>query len=66
MRNGISLSVVHGGGNSPAYIGLQLRANQSLLASDEGTYTCIIPDENGIQRTLHVGIYRYGYYGRYI
>ena len=59
-----SLSVVHGGGGSfPAYIGLQLRAGRSLSASDEGVYTCTIPDENGIQKILHIGIYRYGYYG---
>jgi hypothetical protein len=60
---GTSLSVVRGGGNYPAYVGLQLRANQSLSPSDEGVYTCRIPDENGVQKTLHVGIYRYGYYG---
>lgn len=62
-QNSGSLSVVRGGGNFPAYVGLQLRVNQSLSQSDEGVYTCTIPDENGIQRTLHVGLYRYGFYG---
>ncbi len=62
-QSGGSLSVVRGGGNFPAYIGLQLQANQSLSVLDEGTYTCIISDENGLQRALHVGLYRYGYYG---
>lgn len=61
-QSGSSLSVVHGGGNLPAYVGLQLRTNQSLSALDEGTYTCIIPDESGVQRTLRVGIYRNGFY----
>ncbi len=64
-QSGGSLSVVRGGGNFPAYIGLQLQANQSLSVLDEGTYTCIIPDENGLQRALHVGLYRYGFYGNH-
>ena len=29
------------------------------LRSYEGLYTCIIPDENGVNQTLVVGIYRY-------
>ena len=62
-QSGSSFSVVRGGGSFPAYVGLQLRANQPLSISDEGIYTCIIPDENGVQRTLHVGIYRYGFFG---
>ena len=62
-QSGSLLSIVHGGGSYPAYVGLQLRANQSLSASEEGIYTCVIPDVTGIQRTLHVGIYRYGYNG---
>lgn len=56
--------MVHGGGHFPAYVGLQLRANRSLSLFDEGIYTCIIPDENGVQRTLHTGIYRHGFLGK--
>ena len=63
MRSGSFLTVVRGGGNFPSYVGLQLRANQSLTMFDEGVYTCIIPDENGDEQALHVGIYRHGYYG---
>ena len=37
----------------------------SFSLSDEGIYTCIIADENGTQRTLYVGIYRYGFNGEY-
>ncbi len=58
-----SFSMIRGGGNFPAYVGLQLRANHSLSSVDEGIYTCTIPDENGIQKTLHIGIYRYGFHG---
>ena len=56
-------SVVRGGGNIPAFVGLQFRANQSLTEFHEGIYTCIIPDENSISRTLYIGIHRYGFRG---
>ena len=57
------LTVVRGGGNFPGYVGLQLRPNRTLSVYDEGIYTCTIPDENGDERTLLIGLYRYGYYG---
>lgn len=60
------LTVVHGGGNFPGYVGLQLRPNRSLSVFDEGIYTCTIPDENGVQKILLIGLYRYGYHGMYI
>ena len=53
-------SVVRGGGNFPAYVGLQLRSNRALTKYDEGIYICEIPDENGATQTLNVGIFRYG------
>ena len=59
-------TVVRGGGNFPAYAGLQLRSNRSLTQYDEGIYTCVIPDENGIQQTIYVGIFRHGTNGEYI
>ena len=62
-NDGGSFTVVHGGGNFPAYAGLQLRTGKSFIADDEGVYTCTIPDDAGVQQTLYVGIYRYGYYG---
>ena len=36
---------------------IALARNQGLLGY-EGLYTCIIPDENGLNQTLVVGIYR--------
>ena len=60
-----SLTVVYGGGNFPGYIGLQLNSGSSLTASEEGVYTCIILDEDGIQQTLYVGIYRYGFSSKF-
>lgn len=61
-----SFTVVRGGGNFPSYVGLQLKTGRSFSVLDEGVYTCVIPDETGIQQTLHIGLYRYGYYCKYI
>ena len=38
----------------PGFVSLEL---QSFLPNNQGVYTCIIPDENGIQQYLHTGIY---------
>ena len=65
QNGGGSFTVVRGGGNFPSYVGLQLRAGRSFSVFDEGVYSCIIPDENGIRQTIHVGLYSRGYYGEY-
>ena len=57
----VSLSVVHGGGTFPSYAGLQLNSGYSITTSEEGVYTCVILDENGIEQTVYVGLYRYGF-----
>ena len=36
----------------------------SLSDADQGVYSCQIPDENGIQNTLHIGIFPHGYAGK--
>ena len=59
-----SFTSVRGGGNFPSYAGLQLKTGLSFSTSDEGVYTCVIPDESGIQQTLHAGLYRRGYFGK--
>lgn len=64
QNGGGSFTVVRGGGNFPSYIGLQLKTGRLFSVFDEGVYTCIIPDENGVLQTMHVGLYRYGYYGK--
>ena len=56
---------MRGGGNIPSFIGLQLRAGWSFSESDEGIYTCLIPDENGVQQVLQIGLYLHGYIGEY-
>ena len=55
--------VNHGGDDYPGSISLEVEIGHSLQSNDQGIYTCIIPDENGEQQYLHVGIYRYGFDG---
>ena len=64
MDNNGSFAIVRGEGSTQSYIALQLNTGYSLTDADEGVYTCIIPDENGIEQTLYVGLYRFGFYGR--
>ena len=46
-----------GGMDNPGNINISLEAGQSLGSSHQGVYACIIPDERGVEHTLHVGIY---------
>ena len=36
---------------------VDLHSNYRISKSLEGIYTCIIPDDSGMNQTLHVGIY---------
>ena len=58
-----SLLVEQFHGPFPSYVSLQLNNGTSLGVDDQGVYTCLIPDENGEERALHVGIYRNDYDG---
>ena len=49
--------VIVGGQNNPGNINISLEAGQSLGSSQQGVYTCIIPDEGGVERIFYVGIY---------
>ena len=50
-------AVTLGGNNNPGYMNISLEVGQSLGTSQQGVYTCTIPDEREVQHTLHVGIY---------
>ena len=43
---------------SKRYSGQIALARRAGLAGHEGLYKCIIPDENGVNQTLVVGVYR--------
>ena len=53
---------INNGGPSPAFskrfTGQIALARNAGLLGYEGLYTCIIPDENGVNQTLVVGAYR--------
>lgn len=52
-----------GGEDYPGSISMEVEFGYSLSSNNQGVYTCTIPDENGEQQYLHVGIYRYGFDG---
>ena len=55
-----------GGVNDPGYLDITLATGRSLTHSDQGVYTCLIPDETGTTCELHVGLYLPGFAGTYI
>ena len=55
--------VVFMNGDFLSYSRLQLVPGASFSSANEGVYSCFIPDENGIQQNVHVGIYSNGYPG---
>ena len=56
-------------GNRPGFLRLQNRivSNTPMLltTSDQGIYTCTIPDHEGNDITLNVGLYPNGFNGKY-
>lgn len=43
--------------SDPGYLDVSLHSGRILTISDQGVYTCSIPDENGTTSSLNVGIY---------
>ena len=43
--------------NQIGRVTLQIRDNRPFPSVLEGIYSCLIPDENSVLRTLHVGLY---------
>ena len=56
-RTSDPFDVVLGGGNDPGYLDISLHSGQFITFNDQGVYTCRIPDENGVPRSVFVGIY---------
>ncbi len=48
-------------GAFPSFSSLELGAGQSLASADQGIYSCVIPDENGVKHTLNIGLYPQDY-----
>ena len=49
--------VALGSGNDPGYFNISLHPGRFIIFSDQGVYTCLIPDEAGLNRSVFVGIY---------
>lgn len=50
--------VIFGGSNNPGQLSIETPpSNPPIAATNEGVYTCAIPDENGDREYLHIGIY---------
>ena len=64
ITNASSIVTV-GGTSNPGFLSLGLQST-TYLTSNQGVYTCIIPDENGVQQYLHIGIYVGRFNGTYI
>ncbi len=60
ITNNTSIVTV-GSITDPGFISLELQNSISFIRSNQGVYTCIIPDENGTQQYLHTGIYYGGF-----
>ena len=55
-------------GNRPGFLRLQTRTQPTtmlLTASDQGIYTCTIPDDEGNDIILNVGLYPNDFNGKY-
>ena len=64
-NNGTFIVVYGGGADSSSYVTLQQVNGTVLSPSEEGVYTCEMPDHNGAIQTLHVGIYGSNFFGKY-
>ena len=49
--------VTHGGETDPGFLSIRQAIGHSITTSFQGVYSCIIPDEDGLDSYLHVGIY---------
>lgn len=53
-----------GGESNPGSLTIRQGIGQTLTSTFQGIYTCVIPDERGVNRSFHVGIYSYGFSGK--
>ena len=57
FTTGDPFDVTIGGQNNPGNLEIAIVPGESLGGLDEGVYACVIPDETGVEQTIHVGIY---------
>lgn len=49
--------IIAGGEDNPGYLNISLHSGHGLTFHDQGVYTCLIPDETGMNTSFSVGIY---------
>lgn len=54
-------NVIQGGERDPGSLIIQQAPGHIITNSFQGVYTCVLPDDNGVQNYIHVGIYRNGF-----
>ena len=55
--------VTVGGDSNSGYLSILQASGHFLTVTFQGMYTCILPDENGVENQLNVGIYPHGFNG---
>ena len=53
--------IIVGGTRDPGSIVVRQASGHIVTRSFQGIHTCIIPDENGVQTYVHVGIFQHGF-----
>jgi len=67
----ITTSIIHpfevqaGDQNSPGSLTIRQASGHSITTSFQGVYTCIIPNERGVEKYLHIGIYSHSFNSKY-
>jgi len=51
--------------NSPGSLIIRQASGHSITTSFQGVYTCIIPNERGVEKYLHIGIYSHSFNSKY-
>ena len=52
-----------GGSTFPSFISLEVKVSVAASSSQHGLYVCHIPDENGVEQTLHTWVFPRTYSG---
>ena len=54
-------NVIQGDERDPGSLIIQQAPSHIITNSFQGVYTCVLPDDNGVQNYIYIGIYRNGF-----
>ena len=66
LNESIPFNITVGGQDDPGRVILSVAPEQVIRGSDGGIYTCIIPDEAGVEQAIHVGIYENNFNSKWL